>query len=74
VTTTRIYKCNFCGKETKDSQAMHGLHWTAEKDLEKRPAFQCESHLCDVCLTAIGRVARQYGAMRPVAAEAAKEK
>lgn len=66
MTTKRIYVCNFC-RDEKPMEEMHGLYWMAGDTLEKRPAIQCENHLCLKCLFAITQTGKEYEAMRPVA-------
>ena len=60
MTTMRRYKCNFCGTETDDYAEMHGMYWASDKVLIERQAYECESHLCPKCLTAISVIGQQY--------------
>jgi hypothetical protein len=59
----RKYKCNLC-REPFAAEELHGLHWT-HKGWVKKPTLDCENHICNRCLFAVGAIAEEYEAMRP---------
>ena len=72
MTTKRVYHCNFCNA-IEDRDQIHGLYWKQDDRLEKRPAVQCESHLCQRCLNAIAEIGDEYASVRPVKGEVLDE-
>lgn len=49
----RQYVCNFC-RANKPVEGVVGLSWIGATELEKKPAYEVENHLCTTCWRALG--------------------
>jgi hypothetical protein len=58
MTIDRMYRCDLCGasvpKELLD-QVLYGIYWVdfPVHGWEKRPARECEHHICHTCLISL---------------------